>query len=178
VERLAVRGNGGGAHLIRTFNDELDRLETSAAEGQLMSIGPKSLNVLGPSQCVEERLSIMTLSTLRDRVEAPFPPCPSWIIKPLWDHFAALLPVRETFVCTQDLGPLPDEIIVHLDACYDSGKTRHTLTERGLSGQIGGDQADRGGVVEAGERMGETDGRGEDRHHSGSPNRSPGRVVR
>jgi IS5 family transposase len=25
---------------------------------------------------------------------------------------------------------------VHLDAGYDSGKTRHTLTERGLSGQI------------------------------------------
>ena len=37
-----MRGNGGGAHLIRTFNDELDRLETSAAEGQLMSIGLKS----------------------------------------------------------------------------------------------------------------------------------------
>ena len=35
-----------------------------------------------------------------------------------------------------ELGPLPDEITVHLDAGYDSGKTRHTLTERGLSGQI------------------------------------------
>ena len=35
-----------------------------------------------------------------------------------------------------DLGPLPDEITVHLDAGYDSGKTRNTLAERGLRGQI------------------------------------------
>ena len=35
-----------------------------------------------------------------------------------------------------ELGPLPDEITVHLDAGYDSGKARHALTERGLSGQI------------------------------------------
>jgi transposase len=35
-----------------------------------------------------------------------------------------------------DLGPLPDEITVHLDAGYDSGKTRDTLAQRGLRGQI------------------------------------------
>ncbi|MGY3205702.1 IS5 family transposase [Streptomyces sp. TE5632] len=35
-----------------------------------------------------------------------------------------------------DLGPLPDEITVHLDAGYDSGKTRITLDERGLHGRI------------------------------------------
>jgi transposase len=35
-----------------------------------------------------------------------------------------------------ELGPLPDEITVHLDAGYDSGKTRDTLAERGLRGQI------------------------------------------
>jgi len=35
-----------------------------------------------------------------------------------------------------DLGPLPEEITVHLDAGYDSGKTRQTLTDRGLRGQI------------------------------------------
>ena len=35
-----------------------------------------------------------------------------------------------------DLGPLPDEITVHLDAGYDSGKTRALLAERGLSGEI------------------------------------------
>ncbi|MFJ2627498.1 IS5 family transposase [Streptomyces sp. NPDC087532] len=35
-----------------------------------------------------------------------------------------------------DLGPLPQDITVHLDAGYDSGKTRALLTERGLYGRI------------------------------------------
>lgn len=35
-----------------------------------------------------------------------------------------------------DLGPLPDDITVHLDAGYDSAATRATLTERGLNGRI------------------------------------------
>ena len=35
-----------------------------------------------------------------------------------------------------DLGPLPDEVTVHLDAGYDSGKTRALLDERGLRGEI------------------------------------------
>jgi transposase len=35
-----------------------------------------------------------------------------------------------------DLGPLPDDITVHLDSGYDSGKTRDTLTERGLHSEI------------------------------------------
>jgi transposase len=35
-----------------------------------------------------------------------------------------------------DLGPLPGDITVHLDAGYDSGKTRALLTERDLTGQI------------------------------------------
>lgn len=35
-----------------------------------------------------------------------------------------------------DLGPLPDDITVHLDSGYDSGKTRDELAGRGLSGQI------------------------------------------
>ncbi|MFE7046664.1 IS5 family transposase [Streptomyces atratus] len=35
-----------------------------------------------------------------------------------------------------DLGPLPQDITVHLDAGYDSGKTRALLTERGLHGRI------------------------------------------
>ncbi|MFD7278651.1 transposase [Streptomyces sp. NPDC059862] len=34
------------------------------------------------------------------------------------------------------LGPLPDEITVHLDAGYDSTKSRALLDERGLRGQI------------------------------------------
>jgi IS5 family transposase len=35
-----------------------------------------------------------------------------------------------------ELGPLPDDITVHLDAGYDSGKTRITLDARGLRGRI------------------------------------------
>jgi hypothetical protein len=35
-----------------------------------------------------------------------------------------------------DLGPLPDDITVHLDAGYDSDKTRTELTTRGLHGRI------------------------------------------
>jgi transposase len=35
-----------------------------------------------------------------------------------------------------DLGPLPDEVTVHLDAGYDSDKTRTLLDERGLRGEI------------------------------------------
>ena len=35
-----------------------------------------------------------------------------------------------------DLGPLPDDITVHLDAGYDSDKTRVLLNERGLRGRI------------------------------------------
>ena len=35
-----------------------------------------------------------------------------------------------------DLGPLPDNVTVHLDAGYDSDKTRALLNERGLHGRI------------------------------------------
>jgi hypothetical protein len=43
----------------------------------------------------------------------------------------------------EDLGPLPDQIRVHLDAGYDSQKTRDELTGRGMTGQIArkGDKA-------------------------------------
>jgi IS5 family transposase len=35
-----------------------------------------------------------------------------------------------------ELGPLPDEVTVHLDAGYDSEKTRILLHEHGLTGEI------------------------------------------
>lgn len=35
-----------------------------------------------------------------------------------------------------DLGPLPEQITVHLDSGYDSGKTRALLADRGLQGRI------------------------------------------
>ena len=39
-------------------------------------------------------------------------------------------------ILVRDLPAQPEEITVHLDAGYDSHKTRQTLTERGLRGQI------------------------------------------
>jgi transposase len=49
-------------------------------------------------------------------------------------HDSPLLP--PTLDLLDELGPLPDDITVHLDSGYDSGKTRDTLTERGLHGEI------------------------------------------
>jgi transposase len=49
-----------------------------------------------------------------------------------------------------ELGPLPEEITVHLDAGYDSQKTRDELKSRGLNGEIAhkGDKA----PIQAGQR--------------------------
>jgi IS5 family transposase len=58
-----------------------------------------------------------------------------------------LAPTLDTLT---SLGPLPAQIRVHLDRGYDSGKTRTTLAERGLAGQI----AERGkpAPIQAGRR--------------------------
>ena len=49
-----------------------------------------------------------------------------------------------------ELGPLPDDITVHLDAGYDSQKTRDELDARGMTGEIArkGDKA----PIQAGQR--------------------------
>lgn len=49
-----------------------------------------------------------------------------------------------------DAGPLPDDITVHLDAGYDSQKTREELGVRGMTGEIAhkGDKA----PIQAGQR--------------------------
>jgi len=49
-------------------------------------------------------------------------------------HDSPLLP--PTLDLLDDLGPLPEQITVHLDSGYDSGKSRDTLAERGLHGEI------------------------------------------
>ncbi|MFD4948025.1 transposase [Streptomyces sp. NPDC058409] len=63
----------------------------------------------------------------------------------LWDPLGRVLaganrhdsplpdPTRDLLV---DLGPLPEDITVHLDAGYDSDKTHAQLAARGLHGQI------------------------------------------
>ena len=49
-----------------------------------------------------------------------------------------------------NIGPLPDDITVHLDADYDSQKTRDELAGRGMTGEIAhkGDKA----PIQAGQR--------------------------
>ena len=49
-----------------------------------------------------------------------------------------------------DLGPLPDDITVHLDAAYDAGKTRDEVECRGLTGE-GAHEGDKA-PIQAGRR--------------------------
>ena len=72
-----------------------------------------------------------------DRVLAPANRHDSPLLAPTLDRLA-------------ELGPLPDEITVHLDAGYNSGKTRDELRSRSLNGEIAhkGDKA----PIQAGQR--------------------------
>ena len=56
------------------------------------------------------------------------------VLAPANRHDSPLL--APTLDKLDDLGPLPDDITVHLDAGYDSQKTRDELKERGMTGQI------------------------------------------
>jgi transposase len=56
------------------------------------------------------------------------------VIAPANHHDSPLL--GPTLDLLKDLGPLPEHITVHLDAGYDSAKTRDELDQRGLTGQI------------------------------------------
>jgi transposase len=72
-----------------------------------------------------------------DRVLAPANRHDSPLLAPTLDKLA-------------ELGPLPGEITVHLDAGYDSGKTRDELRSRSIKGEIAhkGDKA----PIQAGQR--------------------------
>lgn len=72
-----------------------------------------------------------------DRVLAPANRHDSPLLAPTLDKLA-------------DIGPLPDDITVHLDAGYDSQKTRDELAGRGMTGEIAhkGDKA----PIQAGQR--------------------------
>jgi transposase len=70
------------------------------------------------------------------------------VLAPASRHDSPLLaPTLDTL---GDLGPLPENITVHLDAGYDSQKTRGELAGRGMTGEIAhkGDQA----PIQAGQR--------------------------
>lgn len=66
-----------------------------------------------------------------------------------------------TLDCPADLGPLPDDITVHLDAGYDSDKTRALLVERGFHARIAhkGEKAHRSRSVSVGTWSAPTPGR-------------------
>jgi transposase len=70
------------------------------------------------------------------------------VLAPASRHDSPLL--ASTLDKLDDLGPLPQEITVHLDAGYDSGKTREELERRRMSGEIAhkGDKA----PIQAGQR--------------------------
>jgi len=58
------------------------------------------------------------------------------VLAPASRHDSPLL--AATLDKLDDLGPLPDDITVHLDAGYDSQKTRDELAGRGMAGQTRG----------------------------------------
>jgi transposase len=70
------------------------------------------------------------------------------VLAPANRHDSPLL--APTLDKLDDLGPLPDDITVHLDAGYDSQKTRDELAGRGLTSEIAhkGDKA----PIQAGQR--------------------------
>jgi transposase len=70
------------------------------------------------------------------------------VLAPASRHDSPLL--APTLDKLADLGPLPDEITVHLDAGYDSQKTRDELESRRMTGEIAhkGDKA----PIQAGQR--------------------------
>ena len=70
------------------------------------------------------------------------------VLAPANRHDSPLLPA--TLDKLHDIGPLPGDITVHLDAGYDSQKTRDELAGRGMTGEIAhkGDKA----PIQAGQR--------------------------
>jgi transposase len=70
------------------------------------------------------------------------------VLAPASRHDSPLLAATLDKLC--DIGPLPDDITVHLDAGYDSQKTRDELDARGMTGEIAhkGDKA----PIQAGQR--------------------------
>jgi transposase len=90
---------------------------------------PGSGESAGPSP-VDRRQQGMKRSLLVDGYGIPL----NRVLAPANRNDSSLLgPTLDTL---DGLGPLPDDITVHLDAGYDSGKTRTLLDERKLTGEI------------------------------------------
>ena len=121
------------AQLARIARESYDRivgllLDEIAVDGCITK-APGGGEVAGPSP-VDRRKQGMKRSVLVEGYGIPL----GRVLAGAQRHDSPLL--DPTLDLLADLGPLPDEITVHLDAGYDSGKTRDTLTERGLRGEI------------------------------------------
>jgi transposase len=126
-------GLGVFAALARIARESYDRivgllLDHLAVDGCITK-APGGGEVAGPSP-VDRRKQGMKRSVLVEGYGIPL----GRVLAGAQRHDSPLL--APTLDLLADLGPLPEEITVHLDAGYDSGKTRQTLTERGLHGQI------------------------------------------
>ncbi len=121
------------AQLARIARESYDRivgllLDHLAVDGAITK-APGGGEVAGPSP-VDRRKQGMKRSVLVEGYGIPL----GRVLAGAQRHDSPLL--DPTLDLLAELGPLPAEITVHLDAGYDSGKTRQTLTERGLRGQI------------------------------------------
>jgi transposase len=121
------------AQLKQIAVDAYDRivgllLDDIAVDGCITK-APGGGEVAGPSP-VERRNQGMKRSVLVEGYGIPL----GRVLAGAHRHDSPLL--APTLDLLEDLGPRPDRITVHLDAGYDSGKTRDTLTARGLHGQI------------------------------------------
>jgi len=121
------------AQLARIARESYDRivgllLDHLAVDGCITK-APGGGEVAGPSP-VDRRKQGMKRSVLVEGYGIPL----GRVLAGAQRHDSPLL--DPTLDLLADLGPLPEEITVHLDAGYDSHKTRQTLTERGLRGQI------------------------------------------
>jgi transposase len=160
----AIADNTCSATTIRTRRDEWIRLGVFAQLKQIaldaydrivgllledisvdgcITKAPGGGQVAGPSP-VDRRKQGMKRSVLVDGYGIPL----GRVLAGAHRHDSPLL--APTLDQLGDLRPLPDDITVHLDAGYDSGKTRDTLAARGLHAEIAhkGDKA----PIQAGHR--------------------------
>jgi transposase len=135
------------AALTQIALDAYDRivglvLEDIAVDGCITK-APGGGEVAGPSP-VDRRKQGMKRSLLVEGYGIP----PGRVLAGANRHDSPL--PAPTLDLLDDLGPLPEHITVHLDAGYDSGKTRDELATRGLHGEIAhkGDKA----PIQAGQR--------------------------
>jgi transposase len=117
-------------------------LEDLAVDGCITK-APGGGDCAGPSP-VDRRKLGMKRSLLVEGYGIPL----GRVLAPANRHDSPLL--APTLDKLDDLGPLPEDITIHLDAGYDSQKTRDELEARGMKGEI----AHKGGKapIQAGQR--------------------------